>query len=171
MRGVLRIAEVGVAAAVVSEVSASGAELEAGKREAAFSGTFESVSGSGSTLQLTAELGFLLTKHHEVGPTVTLYQASGGWSWFASGSLGAFYRYNFVAKDSRQVPFLGFRLERALGDYDLFRDRLEADAGIRLLPSPAVSVNVTGFYRRNTGQRWGANQNSAGVALGISFFF
>jgi len=38
MRGALRIAALGVAAAVVSGVSASGAELEAGKREAAFSG-------------------------------------------------------------------------------------------------------------------------------------
>ena len=53
----------------------------------------------------------------------------------------------------------------------LFRDRMEADAGIRLLPAPAVSMNITGFYRWNTGQSVGANQNSDGVAVGVSFFF
>ncbi len=92
MRGVLRLAAVGVAAAVVSGVSARGAALEAGKREAAFSGTFESVSGSGNMLQLTAELGFLLTEHDEVGPTVALYHSSVGSDSFTGGSFGAFYR-------------------------------------------------------------------------------
>ena len=171
MRGVLRIAAVAVAAAVVSGVSASGAELEAGTREAAFSGTFESVSGSGNMLQLTAELGFLLTEHDEVGPTFALYHSTIGSDAFTGGSLGAFYRHNFVTKVPAQVPFLGLRVERALGDCALFRDRAEADAGVRLLLVPAVAVNVTAFFRRSTSQHVGAAQNSTGVALGISFFF
>ena len=108
MRGVLPIAAVGVAVAVVSGVSARGAELEAGKRELSVSGTFESVSGSGSALQLTAELGFLLTEHDEVGPTFALYHSSVGSDSFTGGSFGAFYRYNFVTKVPAQVPFLGF---------------------------------------------------------------
>ena len=171
MRGVLRIAALAVATAIVPGVSALGAGLEAGKRELSFSGTFESMSGSGNMLQLTAELGFLLTEHDEVGPTVALYHSSVGSDSFTGGSFGAFYRYNFVTKVPAQVPFLGFRFERALGGYDLFRDRAEADAGVRLLPVPAVAVNVTAFYRRSTSQYAGAAQNSTGVALGVSFFF
>ncbi len=171
MRGVLRIAAFAVATAIVPGVPAFGAGLEAGKREAAFSGTFESASGSGNMLQLTAELGFLLTEHDEVGPTFALYQFSVGSDSLTGGSLGAFYRYNFVTKAPAQVPFLGFRVERALGDYDLFRDRVEADAGVRLLPVPAVAVNITAFCRRSTSQRGDANQTSAGVSLGVSFFF
>ncbi|MDD5563044.1 MAG: hypothetical protein PHQ91_04960 [Thermoanaerobaculaceae bacterium] len=170
MRGVVRIAAFAVAAAIVSGVPALGAGLEAGTRELSFSGTFESVSGSGNMLQLTAELGFMLTEHDEVGPTLGLYQFSVGSDSLTGGSFGAFYRYNFVTKAPAQVPFVGFRFERALGDYDLFRDRAEADAGVRLLPVPSVAVNITAFYRRSTSQYAGAARNSAGMALGISFF-
>jgi hypothetical protein len=172
MRTVLDIVAVGVVAMVVSAVPARCAELEAGAHEASFSGTFESAQGSGSALQITGDLGFLLTRHHEVGPTASLYQVGGGgWSTQTGGSAGAFYRYNFATKAPKQVPFLGFRIQRALGDYDLFRDQFEADAGIRFLPVPAVSVNVTGFYRRNSGGWEGANRSSGGVTVGISFFY
>lgn len=172
MRTLLDVVAAGLVAAVVSAVPARCAELEAGTREASFSGTFETAQGSGNTLQVTGDLGFLLTRHHELGAMVSLYQVGGGgWTTQTGGSAGAFYRYSFATKAARQVPFLGFRIQRALGDYDLFRDQFEADVGIRFLPVAAVSVNVTAFCRRNSGGWESANRSSGGVAVGISFFY
>lgn len=156
--------------------SLTAAELERGDREASFSLGLEHEQGAGTYLAISGEYGFMISSRHEVGPVLSLGYSNPDWPGAGSstwGGAGAFYRYNIPNRTKALVPFLGVRALGFFGDLDSYSSEVQADAGLRVMPAPAASVNLAVFYRETffRSDWYHEHGSNVGMTAGISIFF
>jgi len=172
----ITVLAVGLVAILISG-DAAGAELEKGQRELTFHMVLEHERGSGTYLAIMGEYGFMITSRHELGPVLSLGYSnpdSPTISSSTSGGAGVFYRYNFPIKSKMLLPFVGGRALGFFGDMDYRDSELQAEIGIRVMPSPGASVNLAVYYReafQSDPPWWDEIGPKGGVTAGVSIFF
>jgi len=158
----------------ITTAAATAAELEKSSKELNLSVLLQDTDGAGFYLNIASRLGYLLTKNHELGPIVSaLYVRPDSGGTIKAASLGGFYRYNFSTTNPMVLPFFGVAAVGYVGD---LRDSLDwgwqAESGVRLMPTPAASVNATVFWKRDyTLSQWVTDERAFGVTVGFSIFF
>ncbi len=158
----------------ICPAAASAAELGKDSKELNLSVLLQDTDGAGFYLNVASRFGYLVTANHELGPIVSaLYVRPDSGGTIKAASLGAFYRYNFSTTNAMVLPFFGIAAVGYVGD---LRDTLDwgwqAEGGIRLMPTPAASVNTTVFWKRDyTLSQWVTDERAFGVTVGFSIFF
>jgi hypothetical protein len=172
MRRLVRVGACVLAVLVVGS-AARAAELEKGAWELGISALIQDTDNAGFYLNISTRLGYLITANHEAGPVVAvLYSKPDDGGSITAASLGGFYRYNFGTTNKIVVPFLGFAAAGYLGDLShSLRWSWQAESGLRIMPSPRVSINNVLFWHRDyTKAWWVTSKRYFGLAVGVSLF-
>ena len=162
-----------LALTIAAALPATAAELGQGDFELGLSALLQDTEASGFYLNLSTRVGYMITRNHEAGPLVSLiYVNPDEGESFTGASLGAFYRYNFGTTGKYNVPFLGLS---ATGYTGGLADQLEwswqAESGVRIMPSPLVSINTVLFWHRDYPKvDWILSERYFGVSIGVSLF-
>lgn len=163
-----------LAAALVLCTGVSNAvQFADGAKELVFQFAFTDTDDVGKNLDLEAALGFFVTPHNEVGPIIVYFKEDPdvGASFDATG-IGAFYRYNFGTDSESWAPFVGVNAVWYGGDFgDFFDYAYQGEVGTRVMAGKRGAINISLFYEQLTGAGVTPDQDTFGLAAGLSIFF
>lgn len=150
--------------------------LKSGMRELSLWGALDVHESDQIWVWLGADLGFMLSPRHELGPTFDLQSWIFNWDTDAVASFGGFYRYNIPVRSRRFVPFMGARAMGFLGDQREWDAEARVEGGVWNFLGENAAINLTGFYGRRFGPHcewWYCPDNPGhfGMSIGVSVFF